>query len=68
MSEKKGTTVVILFHVSGGRAAPGGRTAAAEGRKRTSEEKGLLQMQHLSVCLQGTVGDHPGGINNDVKQ
>ena len=31
-------------------------------------EKGLLQMQHLFVCLQGTFGDDPGGINKDRKQ
>lgn len=42
-------------------------TTAVEG-KMYNIEKGLLQMQHLSVCLQGTFGDHPGGINKDCKQ
>lgn len=25
-------------------------------------------MQHLLVCLQGTFGDHSGGINKDNKK
>lgn len=25
-------------------------------------------MQHRFVCLQGTFGDHPGGINKNSKQ
>lgn len=29
------------------------------------ENKGLLQMQHPAVCLQGTFGDHLGGINKN---
>lgn len=33
--------------------------------KMYSQERGLLQMQHLLVCLQGTCGNHPGGINKD---
>lgn len=37
-------------------------------KKTSNIEKGLLQMQHLLVCLQGTVGDHTGGINKDCKQ
>lgn len=41
----------------------------SSGQKKTSNvERGLLQMQHLLVCLQGTVGDHTGGINKDCKQ
>lgn len=35
--------------------------------KTSNVERGLLQMQHLLVCLQGTVGDHTGGINKDCK-
>lgn len=42
-------------------------TTAVQG-KMYNIEKGLLQMQHLFVCLQGTFGDHPGGINKDCKQ
>lgn len=40
----------------------------SSGQKTSNVERGLLQMQHLLVCLQGTVGDHTGGINKDCKQ
>lgn len=56
-----------LWITSVGLCCDGNFATAVQG-KMYNIEKGLLQMQHLSVCLQGTFGDHPGGINKDCKQ
>lgn len=37
----------------------------AKRKRHDVENKGLLQMQHPAVCLQGTFGDHLGGINKN---